>query len=51
MLLDAGWNLRKVEDFSKDIKEYNTPEVKREIPVECLPNTPSGKGFVDYALY
>lgn len=51
MLLDAGWNLRKVEDFSKDIKEYNTSEVKREIPVEGLPNTPSGKGFVDYALY
>ena len=51
MLIDAGWNLKKVEDFSKDIKEYNTAEVKREIPVEGLPNTPSGKGFVDYALY
>ena len=51
MLLDAGWNLKKVEDFSADIKEYNTAEVKREIPVEGLPNTPSGKGFVDYALY
>ena len=51
MLLDVGWNLKKVEDFSKDIKEYNTSEVKREIPVEGLPNTPSGKGFVDYALY
>lgn len=51
LLLDAGWNLRKVEDFSKDIKEYNTSEVKREIPVEGLLNTPSGKGFIDYALY
>lgn len=51
MLLDAGWDIRKVEDFSKDIKEYNTSEVKRETPVEGLPNTPSGKGFVDYALY
>lgn len=51
MLLDAGWELKKVEDFSKDIKEYNTSEVKRETPVEGLPNTPSGKGFVDYTLY
>lgn len=51
MLLDAGWNLKKVEDFSRDVKEYNTFEVKREIPVVGLPNTVSGKGFVDYALY
>ncbi len=51
MLLDADWNLKKVEDFSTDIKEYNTNEVKREVPVEGLINTTSGKGFVDYALY
>ena len=51
MLLDAGWNIKKVEDFSADIKEFNTTEVKRELPVVGLPNTPSGKGFVDYALY
>ena len=51
LLLDAGWDLKKVENFSKDIKEYNTAEVKREVPVEGLTNTPSGKGFIDYALY
>lgn len=50
-LLEAGWDLKKVEDFKKDIKEYNTNEVKREIAVNDLPNTPSGKGFVDYVLY
>lgn len=51
MLIEAGWNIKKVEDFSSDIKEYNTSEVKREIPVHGLANTSSGKGFVDYVLY
>lgn len=51
LLIDAGWNIKKVEDFSKDIKEYNTAEVKREISVEGLPNTSTGKGYVDYALF
>lgn len=51
LLIDAGWNIKKVEDFSKDIKEYNTAEVKREILVEGLPNTSTGKGYVDYALF
>lgn len=51
LLINAGWNIKKVEDFSKDIKEYNTAEVKREISVEGLPNTSTGKGYVDYALF
>lgn len=51
MLFDAGWNIKMIEDFASDIKEYNTLEVKREVQVEGLANTPSGRGFVDYALY
>ncbi|MCD7879442.1 MAG: DEAD/DEAH box helicase family protein [Candidatus Gastranaerophilales bacterium] len=51
MLIEAGWNIKKIENFEIDIKEFNTSEVKREICVEGLINTPSGKGYIDYALY
>ncbi len=51
MLVDAGWNIKKIENFDIDIKEFNTSEVKREVCVEGLINTPSGKGYIDYALY
>lgn len=51
MLIEAGWNIKKVENFNKEIQEYDTEEVKREVAVSNLPNTPSGKGYIDYALY
>lgn len=51
MLIEAGWDIKKVTNFNKEIKEYNTDEVKREVAVDNLPNTPSGKGYIDYALY
>lgn len=51
MLIEAGWNIKKVTNLSKEIKEYNTDEVKREVAIDNLPNTPSGKGYIDYALY
>lgn len=51
MLLESGWNLKKVEDFDSPVKNFDTDEVRREILVEGLPNTSSGKGYIDYALY
>ena len=51
MLIEAGWDIKKVEDYHKEIKEYDTKSVKREVAVDNLPNTPSGKGYIDYALY
>ena len=51
MLIEAGWDIKKVEDYNKEIKEYDTKSVKREVAVNNLPNTPSGKGYIDYTLY
>ena len=50
-LLDSGWNIKQITDSKIDIKEFDTREVKREVPVTGLPNTPTGNGFVDYVLY
>lgn len=50
-LKEAGWDIRVVNDFKINIKEFDTQQVKREVPVTGLPNTPSGNGFVDYVLY
>lgn len=50
-LQNLGWDIKFIEDKTKDIKEFNTQQVKREVPVTGLINTPSGNGFVDYVLY
>lgn len=50
-LKDAGWKIRKITNYNVNSKEFNTSEVKREIPVTGLIITPSGNGFVDYVLY
>lgn len=47
----AGWNIKEVTDSNRPIKEFNTQQVKREVAVDGLPNTPSGIGYVDYVLY
>lgn len=53
IIKEAGWDINPVdlETPSPQIKAFDTDQVKREVPVTGLPNTPSGNGYVDYVFY